>query len=213
MTPSRKPPKYLRRYTDLPALIYLLKKRALTLLNPDTWDDKNDSWYLQLYREKARLSTLLALCFSESDETYHHWKVFAPGPSGVCVTFNREILKSAAMAHSDLIFRKVKYLRLNEHREMPISKIDLLSLKRRAFADEREVRLLFKSKEERLDSYDIGIPITAIDRIILSPWLHQSLAADIRETIQNIKGCKTLRVHRSTLIGNQEWRKLGENAT
>jgi hypothetical protein len=34
---------YLRRYTDLTALIYLLHQRKITLLDPSSWDDKNDS--------------------------------------------------------------------------------------------------------------------------------------------------------------------------
>jgi hypothetical protein len=42
---------YLRRYTDLTALIYLLRKRKLTLLDPSSWDDSNDSYYLTLYKE------------------------------------------------------------------------------------------------------------------------------------------------------------------
>ena len=29
---------YLRRYTDLTGLIYLLRKRKLTLLDPSSWD-------------------------------------------------------------------------------------------------------------------------------------------------------------------------------
>jgi hypothetical protein len=35
-----------RRYTDLSALFYLLAKRNLTLLNPNRWDNKNDSYCL-----------------------------------------------------------------------------------------------------------------------------------------------------------------------
>jgi hypothetical protein len=48
---------YLRRYTDLTALIYLLRKRRLTLLDPSSWDDSNDSYYLTLYKEKRKLNS------------------------------------------------------------------------------------------------------------------------------------------------------------
>ena len=44
--------KYLRRYTDLPAVFYLLRQRKLTLLDPASWNDKNDSYFLELYRER-----------------------------------------------------------------------------------------------------------------------------------------------------------------
>ena len=76
---------YLRRYTDLTALIYLLHKRKITLLDPASWDDKNDSHYLTQYKEKRKLKSVLALCLMQSDERYHHWSVFTPGPSGVCI--------------------------------------------------------------------------------------------------------------------------------
>jgi hypothetical protein len=40
--------KFVRRYTDIPALIHLLTEKQITLLDPDTWDDKNDSYFLRL---------------------------------------------------------------------------------------------------------------------------------------------------------------------
>ena len=36
-------PASLRRYTSLPGLLYLLQKRALTLLDPRSWEDSDDS--------------------------------------------------------------------------------------------------------------------------------------------------------------------------
>jgi hypothetical protein len=87
--------KYLRRYVDLPALIYLLSERKITLLDPKSWDDGNDSYYLALYREKRNLKSLLAVCFTQTTETYHHWRVFAGGSSGVCIRFKRTKLLKA----------------------------------------------------------------------------------------------------------------------
>src|SRR6516162_2706325 len=87
--------KYLRRYTDIPALVCLLSEQRITLLNPETWDDKNDSYFLKLYQERNRLQSVLALCFTRTTETYHHWRVFANGASGVCITFKREQLLDA----------------------------------------------------------------------------------------------------------------------
>jgi hypothetical protein len=72
---------YLRRYTDLTALIYFLRKRKLTLLDPSSWDDSKDSYYLTLCKEKQKLRSVLALCFTETDERYHCWRIFVPGAS------------------------------------------------------------------------------------------------------------------------------------
>jgi hypothetical protein len=212
MTSISESAKYLRRYTDIPSLIYMLKNQALTLLNPESWDDKNDTTYLRLYKEKAELSTILALCFSESDETYHHWKVFSPGPSGVCITFKRDSIENIPNLHKDVTFKKVRYLKLIENRAQPLKRAELLYSKRRAFMDEKEVRLIYRSKSEVMSSIDLPISLSAIEKIMLSPWLHPSLRTDLKETIKNIKGCSNLKVYRSTLVGNQEWRKLGENA-
>ncbi len=46
--------KFLRRYTDLPALIHLLRTASITFLDPSSWDDKNDAYFMNLYKEGAR---------------------------------------------------------------------------------------------------------------------------------------------------------------
>ncbi len=83
---------FLRRYGDLPSLIHLLTTHSITFLDPESWDDKNDSLFMRLYKENQSLDTLLALCFSQETETYHHWSVFAKGPSGVCISFKKQAL-------------------------------------------------------------------------------------------------------------------------
>lgn len=79
----------MRRYTELPSLIYMLAYRKITLLDPSSWDDKNDSYFFSLYRDKVKLKSVLALCFTQARDTYHHWRVFAPGSAdvpGICRT-------------------------------------------------------------------------------------------------------------------------------
>lgn len=203
---------FLRRYTDLPAVIHMLQHRSLTLLDPETWDDKNDSRYLSLYKEKAGLKSILALCFTTNSETYHHWKIFAPGPAGVCVVFDRTALKSVVAAEPDAILRKVKYIKLVDHRTSPLRKIELLSSKRYAFQHESEERILFRSRDKDVKFHHLNFPLSAIDYISLSPWIHPSLAPGVRELLHKIPGCGSVRVSRSTLIGNDEWQQLGEAA-
>jgi hypothetical protein len=36
--------KAFRRYTNLAAVVHLLHAKAITLLNPATWDDRNDAY-------------------------------------------------------------------------------------------------------------------------------------------------------------------------
>ncbi len=49
---------YLRRFTDLTALMYLLHERKITLLDPASWDDKNDSHYFTLYSIQRKAQAL-----------------------------------------------------------------------------------------------------------------------------------------------------------
>ncbi len=203
---------YLRRYTDLTALIYLLHKRKITLLDPTSWDDKNDSYYLAQYKEKRRLKSVLALCLMQSDERYHHWSVFAPGPSGVCIKFNREKVLAAVRKHSHIHMQPVTYMTLSEIRRAKIKIADLPFLKRHAFEHEDEFRIIFTSKAARLSTLDISIPLSCVEKITLSPWMYSGLSRYVKQTLWAINGCEDLDIVRSTLISNEEWKELGEDA-
>jgi hypothetical protein len=203
---------YLRRYTDLTALIYMLRKRKLTLLDPSSWDDSNDSYYLTVYKEKRKLKSVLALCFTETDERYHYWRVFAPGASGVCIQFSRVGLTSAVRKHSGLQMKPVDYMTLDQMRSRKLKTAELPFLKRFAFQHESEVRLIYESATMKLRKRDIKIPLACIDKVTLSPWMHPSLSSYVKEVLRSIRGCRHLEIARSTLIGNEEWKSLGEDA-
>jgi hypothetical protein len=78
-----------------------LKEKKITLLDPRSWDDSNDSYYLKLYQEKKGLQSVLALCFTRASETYHHWRIFADGSSGVCISFRRDKLLDAVKGEQE----------------------------------------------------------------------------------------------------------------
>ena len=204
---------FLRRYTDVPALISLLTNRKITLLDPTAWDDRNDSYYLSLYKEKENLKTVLALCFTQAAETYHHWRVFANGSAGVCVQFDRVALLKAVTKVTGIQAKEVTYLKLNEIRGRTLKVPDLPFLKRYPFENEDEFRIIYTSAEHKLPALDIPVPLASIARIILSPWLHTALYANLKATLKSIKGCSDLSIIRTTLINNEEWKKLGEAAT
>jgi hypothetical protein len=202
----------LRRYTDIPALIHLLSRRQITLLDPQSWDDKNDSRYLALYQEKKKLASVLALCFSQSGETYHHWRVFAGGPSGVCVRFRKTALLNALRHEVPIQASSVKYLTLKDIRKDAPKVRDLPFLKRVAFEHEDEFRIIHESQTEKMRTLNISIPLSCIERITLSPWVHDALSPDIKRVLKSISGCGSLEIVRSTLISNDEWLNHGESA-
>lgn len=203
---------HLRRYTDIPALIYLLRDQRITLLDPQSWDDKNDSHFLRLYREKKNLKTVLALCFSQASETYHHWRVFAHGSSGVCICFKRTELLRAIKTQPNLRMGSVQYLRLKEIRHRILATEDLPFLKRYPFHGESEFRVIYESKKTGIPTLDIAIPLSCIDKVTLSPWLPAALSDRVKSILRSIPNCNVLKIRRSTLISNEEWKSLGESA-
>jgi hypothetical protein len=202
----------LRRYTNIPALIYLLRERKITLLDPASWDDKNDSYFLSLYRQKKNLESVLALCFTPAYETYHHWRVFAGGSSGACISFDRRRLLAAVKKQAGVRSKTVQYLTLNDIKEMNVKTAQLPFLKRSAYGDEREFRILYESSVQKDNTLDIAIPLACIDRITLSPWIPAVLSDHVKSTIKEIEGCNSIKVYRSTLISNESWKTLGEHA-
>jgi hypothetical protein len=201
-----------RRYTELPSLIHMLSNGELTLLSPQTWDDRNDSYFMEQYRQKRGLRSVLALCFSKASETYHHWWIFAPGSAGVCVCFKALELKSAARLVPHVKFKPVEYLKLDEARTRRLSTGKLPFLKRYPFEAESEIRMVWESKAESLSSLPVPFPETAIDRIKLSPWLHDSIVDDVRSLLRSLPGCKHYKVYKSTLVSNDEWQRRGASA-
>ena len=203
---------YLRRYTQLPSLIYTLTERKLTLLDPQSWADTNDSYYMGLYRETARLKSLLALCFTLDSETFHHWKVFAPGPAGVCIEFERNELTERLQRHPGIQVAPVQYIKLPDRRKMRPDPAELPFIKRYGFRHEEECRAVYASLRKVHPTLDVKIKLTDIARIRLSPWLPLQLRSHVVKTLRGIRDCGNLSIVRSTLISNQEWKDLGRKA-
>lgn len=204
---------YFYRYTDLPSLIHILKNRQLTLLNPMTWDDKNDSNFVTLYKEKCQLSSVLALCFTRSSETYHHWRIFAPGSSGVRVTFDENHIRQSAIGICGLQLKDVEYVKIADIRNTKLSREKLPFLKRHPYQHEKEVRLLWESSIDDIKTFPFHITLEAITKVTLSPWMHPSLVDSVKQTLKSIDGCEAMKVDRTTLISNDEWLQHGQAAT
>ncbi len=202
-----------RRYTELPALIHMLSHRELTMLSPALWDDKNDSYFLERYKEKRGLKSVLALCFTRAAETYHHWRVFAPGSSGVRVVFESSRLQPSLDAIEGLRLSPVRYVLLKEVGKTGLTLDELPFAKRYAFKPEHEIRLLWESETEERLSLAVPFDLHAITSITLSPWLHADLESGVKQALKNIPGCEKLRINRSTLIRNTEWIHQADKAT
>lgn len=210
---SSRTPTYLRRYTDLPALLHLLASKQITLLDPKTWDDKNDSHFMAIYKKKKKLKSVLALCFSQSPETYHHWRVFSNGPAGVCIVFEKNSLLEDIQRESKVSTRAMTYLTMTEARKKLFQVNELPFIKRYGYKPEKEFRAVYISPTEEHPSLNLPIRLASIRSISLSPWMHSSLSKSTVSAICGIHGCEKLKVSRSTLISNEQWKSYATNAT
>ena len=162
---------------------------------------------MDMYKQAKKLRTLLALCFSQVSETYHHWRIFAPGNSGVSIEFDRAALL-AELTTSGVTCSSVHYKTMND---LAISKIkleDLPFIKRAAFGDEKEFRMVFSSKRLALATKDFPISLSSINRVAINPWLPAPLFTSIRETLLALDDCKDLTIYQSQLIESPLWKKF-----
>ncbi len=203
-------PDLLKRYTSLPVLLDILSNKKLTLLDPKSWEDQNDSYYLNLYKEKLGLKSVLALCFTEAPETFHHWKVFSGNSSAVGIHFYKEELLKKINGNSGIKSDYVIYKLLNEARTTPPTISELPFVKRHAFKDEVEFRLIYESKTEEIAGKDVKINIKSIERITLGPWIPKPVFQSVKSVINNIKGCSQIKVFRTTIVDNRQWKNIGK---
>ena len=200
--------KVLRRYTSLPALLHLLKNEKITLLSPATWDDRNDRFFMNEYKRRMKVKSVLALCFTTTNETYHHWKVFTNGSDGVRIDFKQEEFLAAIKKHKVIQARPVTYKKIAAISHLRPKVSDLPFLKREPYGDERELRLVCVDRDEEIESKEFEIDLACIQRITLNPWLPESLVESVRSTIRLIGGeCETMEIYQTTLLENKKWKR------
>lgn len=198
----------LRRYTELPYVVDYLHSEELALLNPASWDDRNDSYYIEEYARQAGAESVYALCLADCEETYHHWRVFSPGSGGACIQFKREEFLTAIAKVNGLRSERVKYKTINALRCAMPTLDELPFLKRIAYKNEGEFRLFYTSNSKGSATHRIPVPRNCVNRIILSPWLPHGVAERIKKTLKLIPGCSKVKIYRSTLVENEDWKRM-----
>ena len=190
-----------RRYTNLASAIHLLQTKTITLLNPATWDDKNDAYFMAEYKRIVRARTV-ALCFAESSETYHHWRVFSHCGDGVCIIFDKNRLLSTFEGDKLIRQRSVNYKSIKEIEKITsFGAEELPFMKRSAYKDEYKEFLPYQ-----IDTH-------SIDRIILNPWMAALLFRAVKKAILARGDCSNVQIRKSTLTNSEQWREVTSKAT
>lgn len=202
--------KILKRYTNLAALVAILKNRELTLLDPATWKDKNDSYYLKIFKERKGIQTLFAMCFTCAHETSHHWDTFAPGADGVCLKINASSFIQYLNSLDGVIHDKVDYKLIEQVESEGMLVERLPFLKRYPFRDEAEYRIIIQNAVGK--SGNIPFDLSWIQEITLSNTLPSGLRKPLVDLLRSIDGCCDLKITRSTLNDNLRWKRASEHA-
>jgi len=185
-------------------------KQKLVLLSPSKWDDSNDVFFMDLYRNHIDAKSVLALCCTMATETYHHWRVFTQGTEGVCIEFERVPLSRDLDSRPDLKTGAVEYLLIDELRTHGAGGIERLPfVKRRGYRDEREWRIIAKSRDQTKEFLDVPIDLAWINRVILNPWTPPSLGDNLRSIMKSIPGCSKLKIESSSLTNSKAWKAAG----
>lgn len=202
---------YIRRYTSISAVIDILRRQELPLLDPQSWDDRNDRYFMSLYKEKLELGGLYGLCAATCSETYHHWRVFTGTSDGACIEIKRKELESELSKLEGVRFGDVDYLLLEDVERLTES--DLLRLpfvKRVGFTPEEEYRIIAETSEGQRPAISVELPIRLISKIYLNPWLPKSIAESVTATLRGLVGGEELKVQRSHLIDSARWKQAGD---
>jgi len=196
----------LNRFTTLPILLDLLQRKKLTLLDPKSWDDRNDAEVILEYKKRKKIKGLFVACFSYGDETVHHWKTYSNGASGCVIEFSAAKLLSIVDKTPNLIHRKVEYRKLSDiEAKNSILDIDKIPFtKRWPYRCEEEYRIIAETDSDER-SFEIDIPLDIINRITISQQMPEPVFATIKSYLKDLKGNPESRISKSTLYENKRW--------
>lgn len=194
----------LNRYTTLPVLLDMLKRRKLVLLDPASWEDKNDSEILLEYKKRKKLQALFALCFSHGDETIHHWKTFADGISGCCIEFDSKKLVALLKTLDGVRFGPVVYRKIKDLKDGTITVKSIPFTKRWPYRCEEEFRIILESRT-KAPCFEIDFDLRIIKKITISQRMPEQVYATIREYLRSAFKNPDQRISRSTIYQNRIW--------
>ena len=195
--------KKLNRFTTLPFLLDILTRKKLTLLDPEKWDDKNDSKIICEYKRQKKIENVLVLCFSFGSETLHHWKTYANGSSGCCIEFDFDLLLKNINEKEGIRHKWVIYKKISEVESKKYEVDDIPFIKRWPYRFEKEYRIIWEGKTDN-QTIEIDIPLDVIKKITISQEMPETVFKSVEKIINEITDNK-IAINRSTLYENDRW--------
>lgn len=208
---AEKAPIRLRKYTSLAVAIDLLRNNRLALIDPRNWVDRNDIAYLQEYKKRRELKSLVLTCFTTKAEQYHHWKSFADGTDGVCIHFHGKPLVDHVARQPGFRCGLVDYKKNTSADDWRPKTSELPFLKRLAYRDEGEYRISFEDKENALEIKELALDLSCVSRIVISPRLAKGLFQAVKDQLASIAPASRIQIAQSSILDSALWRaRLGK---
>jgi hypothetical protein len=174
------------------------------MLDPASWEDKNDSLIVEEYRLRKGVSKVFALCFSGGDETIHHWKTYSDGISGCLIEFDGLQLIKSINAVQGIRFGPVKYRTLREVEKNKIEEDQIPFTKRWQYRCEEEWRIIWEGDTDA-QFQRIPIDLKMINKITINQRMPDQVYDTIRDHLKSSFPNPEKKIYRSTLFENQRW--------
>lgn len=197
--------KKLNRFTILPILIDYLERQKLVLLDPSSWDDKNDTLIIEEYKQQAKIEKLFALCFTHESETIHHWKTFANGSSGCCIEFDGQKLLEIFDKDKSLRHGIVNYKKINDTKPSTFALKDIPFIKRVPYTTENEYRVIWEGKTGNI--FEVEVPLENVRRITFSQQIPEPVFETLKAMLARNYPLLNKKIFRSTVYENKTWIK------
>jgi hypothetical protein len=216
----------INKFTRLSTALDILKNQRIILSNPFKWEDKNDTNCLKKYKDKIGLKTVLASCFVDGRERYHHWKIYANGSAkniGVCIEFDKEKFIQAVTSAKELLIKKdpkkyielgnIKYRWVHKFKEEVNNNLATIVMKlpfrkRGTYGPDNEFRIIYGDFEEKLRFYSITIPRGIIRKITLSPKAKKEDEMKLVNIKNDLPDCHSLLINYSGMLDHEKWKKV-----
>lgn len=197
--------KKLNRFTTLPFVIDLLKRRKLSLVNPAFWEDYNDRATVEMYRKITKANAIYALCLTYENETIHHWNAFAGGTAGCCIEISPKKLFASLAKVPEIIHGKAEYLRINDLKSKKLQPHQYPFVKREPFKPENEYRLIAVSEAPQQPTFDVDIDLGIIRRITINNKMPEIIFESTKQNLLQLAPELNKKIFHSTLYNNARW--------
>lgn len=195
----------LKHYTSVSTLYKILVK-GFMFQNGESWDDDNDRYTLQIYRDYISPQNVLALCFCDGAGNAYHWTALGkidpndPYSEIKCsIVLNKDTFLKYIDSIDGMSHQEMMYCKNNKVAEHQIE--DLPYLKRNEFSIEKEYRVIYKGDKSEFFLPDI---IPYIDKIVIGLCMEEKFD-EIKQHLTAKFHIDETKITQNLLKGSKDW--------